>query len=358
MKIGMMTLWNAANGPSVHAELVGREWVRMGHRLVVFSAIRHPDARPTMQKDESYVVRHFAVDEVVPVTKASFFDPRPLLDEDYEVFVAQNVERLPTRELLEVFPEIRGKAVTVMVVHEGGPPADPLYYKFEWDGIVCFDERYVEFISRFFPREVIHVIPYPCHPLKLGDKVEARRRLGLPLDRRIVFSYGFRVDEVAAVLPALEELSREVPLMYLVVANPGGDVERVKRAVSGYGFVELRVSALPLNLLYDYLHAADALLIYRESSRKYRAVLSSSVCLTIGSGCPILYHESNFVEKHGDEIVKYRDLDDLKRKLKEVFEGRFSLERVMKFLRERSADVIASRFIRLFEELLEGRRLE
>ncbi len=26
MKIGMAYLWNAANGPSIHAELVGKAW--------------------------------------------------------------------------------------------------------------------------------------------------------------------------------------------------------------------------------------------------------------------------------------------------------------------------------------------
>jgi cystathionine gamma-synthase len=101
----MMTLWNAANGPSIHAELVGREWVRMGHRLTVFSAIRHPDAKPTGQADEDYVIRHFIVDEVIPVTRAVYFDPKPLLESDYEIFVAQNVERLPTRELYSICRE-------------------------------------------------------------------------------------------------------------------------------------------------------------------------------------------------------------------------------------------------------------
>lgn len=41
------------------------------------------------------------------------FDPSPLLDEEYEIFVAQNVERLPAEKLLEVFPQIKKKAVTV-----------------------------------------------------------------------------------------------------------------------------------------------------------------------------------------------------------------------------------------------------
>lgn len=61
----MMCLWNGANGPSIHAELVGRAWVKLGHQLRVFSAKKHPDARPTFQKDEDFVIRHFSVDEIV-----------------------------------------------------------------------------------------------------------------------------------------------------------------------------------------------------------------------------------------------------------------------------------------------------
>jgi hypothetical protein len=37
IKIEMTTLWNAANGPSTHAELIGRAWMKLGHKLKVFS---------------------------------------------------------------------------------------------------------------------------------------------------------------------------------------------------------------------------------------------------------------------------------------------------------------------------------
>ena len=87
MKIGMMCLWNAANGPSIHAELVGRAWVKLGHQVRVFSAKKHPDARPTFQKDEDFVIRHFQVDKIIPFTRASDFDPSPLLNEDYNAAV-------------------------------------------------------------------------------------------------------------------------------------------------------------------------------------------------------------------------------------------------------------------------------
>ena len=356
MKIGMMCLWNAANGPSIHAELVGRSWIENGHHLKVFSAKRHPDARPTFQQDEDFVIRHFRVNEVIPFTRAASFDPSPILNEEYEVFVAQNVERLPADKLLEVFPKIKKKAVTVQVVHEGKAPEDPLYYKFDWDAIVCFDQRYKDYLVRSFPAERIHMISYPYHPLKLGDKHEARNRLGLPQDVKIVFSFGFRSNDVLAVLPTLKKVAQEYALKYLVVANPESDLGELRSAQKSYDFVELLVKPLPLDELYAYLHASDVLLIHRESSKKYNAVVSSSVCQVLGSGCPILFHESNYVELHGDEIVKYRDFNDLGVKLAQLFNSGFDINRVKAFLDDHEADKISARFISLFEKLTENRK--
>ena len=356
MKIGMMCLWNAANGSSIHAEFIGRAWVKMGHQLRVFSATKHPDARPTDQEDEDYLIRHFRVDQIVPYTRAVAFDPSPLLEQEYDVFVAQNVERLPAEELAEVFPEIKKKAVTVMVVHEGKAPEDPLYYEFEWDALVAFDERYREYLVKFFPVERIHLIPYPCHSLRLGNKRRAREKLALAQDERIVFSFGFRPSEAEAVLPALEEVAREYPLKYVVIANPGSELGSLPKAAEKFGLLDFRVRTLPLEELYMYLHASDALLIHRESSAKYRAVLSSTVCQVLGSGCPILFHESNYGEYHGNEIVKYRDFDDMKKKLVDLFHGRFDIEKVRTFLEDHDAEVIAGRFVRLFEQLLADRK--
>lgn len=301
MKIGMVCLWNAANGPSIHAELVGRAWVKLGHKLRVFSAEKHPDSRPTLQKDEDFVIRHFRVNEVIPFTRAASFDPSPLLNEEYEVFVAQNVERLPADKLLEVFPEIKKKAVTVQVVHEGKAPEDPLYYKFDWDAIVCFDQRYKDYLVKSFPAERIHMIPYPYGQLELGDKVAARKKLDLPLDKKIVFSFGFRPKDIVSVLPALKEMDKEYPLRYVIVANPESEVNELREAQKTHDFMDFQVRPLLQDELYIYLHASDALLIHRDSSQKYKAVVSSSVCQVLGSGCPILFHESNFMESYGNE---------------------------------------------------------
>ncbi len=355
MKIGMMCLWNAANGPSIHAELVGRAWVKSGHQLKVFSAKKHPDARSTCQRDEDFVIRHFSIDKVIPFTRATHFIPSPLLDEEYEVFIGQNVERLPAERLLEVFSKIKERAVTVQVVHEGKAPQDPLFYKFDWDAIVCFDQRYKDYLAKSFPVEKIHMISYPYHPLEFGNKEEARKKLSLPLDQKIVFSFGFRSKDIIAVLPAMKDVAEQYPLRYVIIVNSESDVGELCKVQKDYDFVELQVKPLPLDELYTYLHASDALLIHRESSQKYKAVVSSSVCQVLGSGCPILFHESNFVELHGDEIVKYRNFEDMKAKLIDIFGGKFDLNKVKAFLKEHNAENIAKRFVLLFEELIKTR---
>jgi len=246
--------------------------------------------------------------------------------------------------------------VTVQVVHEGKAPEDPLYYAFDWDAIVCFDQRYKDYLGRSFPVEKIRMIPYPYHPLKPGDKGKARKKMGLPPDEKIVFSFGFRPKDIASVLPALGDVAGEYPLRYVIIANPESDVDELRKAQEEYNFIDLEVKPLPLDELYTYLHASDALLIHRESSQKYKAVVSSSVCQTLGSGCPILFHESNYVELHGDEIEKYRDFEDMKAKLIDLFQGKFDPGRIEAFLEEHKAERIAERFIQLFEELMETQK--
>ncbi len=356
MKINMISHWNTADGASIHAELVGRAWVKAGHQVRVLAARSYPNSRRTPQTDEDFVIRHFSVDEIVPVTRATWFDTDPIIHGDYEIFVAQNVERLPTRELLDVFSKIRERAVTVQVVHEGLPPLDPLFYKFDWDLIVCFDDRYKEYLVDYFPVELIHIIPFPCYPLRLGDKDDARVKLNLPLNKKIVFSFGFRTKDIMRLIPSLENLAGELAFRYLIVANPGGEIEILEEALKRYDFVDLRVDALHVDDLYTYLHASDVLLIHKESSSKYKAVVSSMVLQTLSSGCPILVHDSNYVERHGDEITKYSDFDDMKGKLRTLIQAKADITAVAAFVDTHNADRVAGAFVELFEESLGARQ--
>ena len=114
--------------------------------------------------------------------------------------------------------------------------------------------------------------------------------LNIPQDENVVLSFGFRAREILPVLPSLEELARNYPIRYLVVANPESEIHWLRNVEKQYDFIDLQIKPLPRSELYTLLHAADALLIHRESSEKYFAVLSSSVYQTLGSGCPIIFH--------------------------------------------------------------------
>lgn len=144
MRIKMMSRWNASCGVSIHAELVGRAWVEMGHDLKVLAPIEN---KPKTDVDELYVSRCYELGKKEP-----FFDPEPFLEGDFDIFVVQNLEIMPMKKLLEIYPLIRKKAKTVLVVHEGGPPTDPYFYKFDWDAVVCFDERYKLFLKKNISR--------------------------------------------------------------------------------------------------------------------------------------------------------------------------------------------------------------
>jgi len=61
-KIALMSPWNAACGVSVHAELIGRGWIKQGHELKVFAPQTYEDDNTYMwfDKDEPFVTRNFS----------------------------------------------------------------------------------------------------------------------------------------------------------------------------------------------------------------------------------------------------------------------------------------------------------
>lgn len=149
----MMSRWNTPCGVSTHAELLGRALVKMGHNLKVLAPVEYDDYH--VDKDEPYVLRCFRL----PKKKEGFFfNPEPFLEDDCDVFVVQNLEILPMEELLKIYPKIKERAKTVFVVHEGKPPKNSTFYKFDGDAIVCFDERYREFLCNIYPEDKIHIM--------------------------------------------------------------------------------------------------------------------------------------------------------------------------------------------------------
>jgi glycosyltransferase involved in cell wall biosynthesis len=84
-------------------------------------------------------------------------------------------------------------------------------------------------------------------------------------------------------------------------------------------------------------------------------VVSSTTHLTLGSGCPIVVRDSNFFEMMPNEVLKYRNLEELEQALTSAFTKDEKYEAVMraakKYVEKNSAEKVAEKFISLFESL-------
>ncbi len=345
-----MGAWNTDSGASIHAEFVGREWVKAGHQLSVFSFYEHSiHGTALTDKDESYVNRCFTTSNHPQVK----LDPLAFLKDDYEIFVVEDLGMLPQDPLGKIFHWIKRKAKTVNVIHDGRLSDKPTFYQFNWDAIVGFDKRYIEFLREGYPKELIHQIPYPCHPYKVGDKEEARRILNLPKDKKILFMFGPAANIGLDTVPWLQKYGSGYPLLILIVSR---DKEALIKArhYSRNVDIEIREETLNLSQLYSYLHASDAL-IFNKSSLPHVAV-SSTVFQCIGSGCPIMARNSNFIETLGEEVLAFKDEEGFKDCLLEVLEQREkyknTLKNAKKYVLENSAEVVAKQFIDLFEHMI------
>jgi glycosyltransferase involved in cell wall biosynthesis len=350
MNIAMMSAWNTDSGVSVHAELIGREWVKMGHRLYIFSFFTSDFHGTTIVgKDEDYVVRCFTTSNCAN----RYLDPRPILAADYEVFVAQDLGTLPKDELAKIFHHIRRKASAITVIHDSGPSSDPSFYQFDWDRIVCFDQRYEEFLQRYHPVDKISTIPFPCHPLRRGNQKEARMKLGLPHEGKILLIFGQRVKEHLPLLPVIREVNSQFPLSLLIVSQK--DLDEL-RGIEGIE-VEIREESPSIESLYQYLHASDVLILHRNPCDG--VVVSSAAFQCLGSGCPILASNSTFFETLRDVVITYSDFWEFKESLLDILNRgeryQTSQKALEGFIMKNSAEAIARKYIDLFQAIRKER---
>lgn len=350
MKIAMMSRWNATCGISAHAELVGREWVKK-HDLTVFAPTLESATdwhhNPIEKEDEEFVIRGYEQPE--SIGKTGWIDER-LWKEDYDVLVIQGLELLPIPTLLEMFPKINAKKV--LVWHVGKLPIYKEVYKLKFDAIVCFDFRFENMLKGKYPEGIISIIPFPCHPVAKvkedSEKKRARNELGMPSDKTILFSFGKQpLFEYKDYLWLANELKGKYDLKYLVLRSYGDSPPESD-------FLEVRRGIPEYEEIYNYLRAADIFLL-PKSETEY-IVVSSTVFQCLGALTPIVVPEVGYVELLDKEIVKYKNREDLKEKIIRLIEDEDLKEEVLRhaeqYVIENSAEKIAKKFVRLFEDIL------
>lgn len=353
MKIGMMGGWNTDSGASFHTEQIGRAWVELGYKLKVFTFYDYAfHGTQLVGKDEDYVMRCFTVEGYTPPQ----FDAVPFLTTDYDVFVVQDLGMLPKDQLGKIFHRINKKAVTVNVIHDGKLTNNPSFYQFDWDAIVCFDSRYRNFLVKAYEPDKIYIIPYPCYPLQKGDKKRGRAKLGLPEDKKIIYGFGPASEYIIELIEPIIELSKEYPILLLITVKKENVVNQF-RELSRVLNIEVREESPTLAELYDYLYSSDVLVFNKPSAG--HVVVSSTVFQCMGSGCPIVARDSNYVEYYDKEVMKYSNFEEFKNRIRSVFNEDAEFKTTMKMVEEyvikNSAQKVGNRYIELFDFLLQGK---
>ena len=278
-----------------------------------------------------------------------FFDPRPFLEEDFDVLFVEKPCSTPLSALSKIFDVLKEKGPVVAIMHEGIPLKNKRFYDLVWDAVSLFDERYMAIYGRSLPAKRVEIIPYPFHPVHEGDKARARASLGLPEDRDMVLTFGMRAGHLWPVMPILSELADGLDIMLLILAKHEKALKISRALKAKYDFVEIRREAPAPDRLYAYLHASDVVLLHRRSA-PYVPV-SSTVHLCLGAMRPILCSDNNFFTPYNGFVIKYKTPEELKEKLRAVLNGesftRDVLNKARQVIRRFSADKIATRLLDL-----------
>ena len=354
-KVAFFSKWHAADGTSVLAELIGRELAKECD-LTVFAPIN--DVKPVQgMTDEDFVVRCCSVQGTS--SGKWNLDPKPFLEKDYDILIAQRIEWIPIEELLKIYPKIKEKAKVIYVIHEVQLPANPIFWKFEWDAVVCFDERYKQMWKEVYPEGRIHLIPYPCNPVRQGDKNRSRLELNLPLDKKIVFMYGwYPKTHIFPLVPHLVELRKQYDFVLLLVIAREYVNEELLREIERHDLIEWRDELPPPSRLDKYFHASDVHIWYkpRYEFKPGEIMVSSSVLSCLGTLTPILAIESPHIQPLGLSVMRFSDMEELKDRLIGVFEGKSIVNETLSLAEEyvsrNSAEKIAQEYMKLIEGLM------
>jgi len=347
MKIAIMAAWNTTSGVAMHAEPLGKELIKRGHKVIVFTFVKNDyHGEGITAKDENYVIRCFGTR-----TNTNLLDPTPLLERDYDILLVEDLGMLPVDKLSNLMPVLKKKAKVIHAVHENRICDHSWFYKINWDKVVYFDHRQ-DFLKKIYPDA--EYIPFPCFPMRKGDKKKSRKKLKLPLNKKIIYSFGHRGyhSYYRDLPPKLKKNS-----VLLNVIKP--DYQMLEELDPVSWRIVRKVNVLSTQQFDDYLFASDAAILHKFQSR-FHAVVSSTVYQALGAGCPIFVpSQSDFFHDWQNEVFHYKDISALNKQLIALLTGRHKEEKrkavisaAEKFVKAHSPVKTAEHFELIFEKLL------
>ena len=356
MRIAFLSRWNATCGAGLHAELLCKGFLSMGFDVLVFApSIESANAdwhhRMIDVEDEEWVVRVYEETSELEYPAGGCLGAE-VLEGDYDVLVVEIYNRLPVSKLTEIHEKIRRKAKLVGVLHLAWRRDIPPTLKIGWDAIVIFDKRYYnELLARYDLSNVgrVEEIPYPfavvdAPPTRIEEAGE----------KFLFFTYGRQPElEYLDYVRGLREVCSRDRAAYFVLRSDG-------RLPIDEPWIIQKVDRPSLKRIHGYLRGADLHLIPKSDTRG--VVISSTLYQSLYSGTPTMVPDTRYFEnvpsvEEDGPVMKYRlgDLEDFVRKVRRLMRDdslRDGLsERARRYALEASDEVVAKRFLELFEAL-------
>jgi|Deesub1362A_J573_1020465.scaffolds.fasta_scaffold01269_10 glycosyltransferase involved in cell wall biosynthesis len=214
----------------------------------------------------------------------------------------------------------------------------------------------------------VRVIPHGTLVVPHIPAEQARKKLGLPIDRKIILSHAFfeRRKNIDKIIMAVAELRHEIPLYYIHV----GDIHPQKttscqiyhdecvKAVRQLGlenYVKFVKRFIPDEKLVYYLNACDVIVTLENDN--YPRVCASGIMHTVAFKPVIASDVTNFNEFPDGSFYRIDiDVDSLKHAIREIvfnpdLSARLSHD-LLSYAAETSWEKVAKEHIRLYEECL------
>ena len=194
--------------------------------------------------------------------------------------------------------------------------------------------------------------PIDVHIYKIGDKQEARKRLGLPLDKKLILFASQRVTNANKGMDYLIEACRQLQLADVAVAILGGHAEEV---VS-----QLPLEAYPLGYvneesrIVDVYQAVDVFVLPSLSENLPNTIMEAMACGVPCVGFKVGGIPEEIDHRQNGYVAEYRHAEDLAQGIRWILSEadyeKLSQNAVQKVMQNYSQQSVALKYLDVYHQ--------
>jgi len=194
--------------------------------------------------------------------------------------------------------------------------------------------------------------PIDAHIYKIGDKLEARKRLGLPLDKKLILFASQRVTNANKGMDYLIEACRQLQLADVAVVILGGHAEEV--------LSQLPLEAYPLGYvneesrIVDVYQAVDVFVLPSLSENLPNTIMEAMACGVPCVGFKVGGIPEEIDHRQNGYVAEYRHAEDLAQGIRWILSEadyeKLSQNAVQKVMQNYSQQSVALKYLDVYHQ--------